>query len=216
MKTNMKLKDLRIGNYFRELSVVIIGVAVTLFVSDLISTEKENNDLNLQLTAIYSELEDNLQRMDVLIDYYDKLGHLRKYLLESVDSTDSAVNDSIRKYEHLAYNTISFTYKKGAYDMFVNSGAMKLLKDREQLLNITESYSVLEEIKQEHDGYVSSKSHLFNEIYKMDKDKIFDKSILMSSEIPYIFNFHALNSGMEIQAKEVKEQIEKVFSHKNR
>ncbi|MDR3287280.1 MAG: hypothetical protein LBT27_07550, partial [Prevotellaceae bacterium] len=66
-----QLKQLKIGNYFRELSVVIIGVAVTLFASNAITNAKAQKDLNIQLNAVYAELEYDLQKIDNLIDFYD-------------------------------------------------------------------------------------------------------------------------------------------------
>jgi hypothetical protein len=46
-----KLRQLKIGNYFRELPVVIIGVAVTLYAIDAITKIKEK--VNICETNIF-------------------------------------------------------------------------------------------------------------------------------------------------------------------
>jgi len=78
----LKLKQLKIGNYFRELSVVIIGVAVTLYASNAITNAKAQKDLHIQLNAVYAELEYDLQIINSLIDFYDDVEQLRKYVTE--------------------------------------------------------------------------------------------------------------------------------------
>ena len=208
-----KIQKLRIGNYLRELSVVIIGVAATLFAGGLINEMKEKKDLKLQLNSIYTELENNLERIDRTLLYYRKIEKLSDFLQESIRNPSPHINDSINKYKDVANWTLPFAYKKGAYDMFVNSGIMKQFTDREQLLNITECYSLLEVMKQEHEVYISSKMLIFNEIYKMKTEDIF-KYDIMDPPFYISFNFHTLNNSIESPAIEAKIQIEKTLENR--
>lgn len=209
------LKELRIGHYLRELSVVIIGVAITLFVSNVISTSKEKNDLKLQLSTIHLEMEDNLKKVDLIEQYYQRNKQLRTYLLQSVYDPQPTTLDSIRMYQDVAWNVSSFTVKRAAYDMFINSGSMKLLNDKELLLNITECYSMLESLIKEHENRMNIKMRVFEVTYEMDKEMIYDKDAdILSPHFKHIFNYQALNSGMEDHALETKLEIEKLLSGK--
>lgn len=206
------LKELKIGSYLRELSVVIIGVAVTLYVGNAITNMKEKKDLDLQLNAIYNELEENSKRLDPVIEFYHLHENLRNYLYEIIEYPERYNNDSINKYRKVLSYSIGFSYKRAAFDMFVNSGAMKLLTDRKQLLEITESYAILEEFKQGHDAHFALKAQTFSDIYRMDKAQLFGKDYnIMAPEWNIQFNFHALNNGMEELARSVKEELGKVL-----
>jgi len=207
-----KIKNLKVGDYLRELSIVIIGVAITLYAGNIIGDRKEQKDLNLQLTAVYAELEENLVNVDSIKRYYDDSFQLRKYLIESFKNPHFKNNDSIRKYERVASFISTFYYKKGAYEMFVNSGAMKLLSDREQLLNITESYAMLEALKDGSESYADSKMQVMQSVYHKDTPTAFNSDI-MDPRYNFMFNFQALTSGMENSANEVRIQIEKTLSY---
>ncbi|GEM_PF-1482156 len=207
------IKRLKIGNYLRELSVVIIGVAITLYASGVVSSIKEKKDLKLQLNAIYTELEENSRRLDAIIEDHKQHELLRNYLHRVIKDPAIYNNDSIAKYDKTLSSTATFSYKKGAFDMFVNSGAMALLTDREQLLEITECYALLEEFKDENDKFYEIKSQMFSETYRVDKKKFFSEDYdLRDEEWNIKFNFHTLNSGMVDFAVSVKEQLEVALS----
>jgi len=206
-------KQFNIGNYLRELSVVIIGVAVTLYGGSIINNIKEKKDLDLQLTAIYTELEENSRRLDNIIEYHKQHELLRKYLFSVNDDSGAYSNDSIMKYDNVLSTTASFSYKKGAFDMFINSGAMKLLTDRKKLLEITECYAMLEEFKHDNDAFFELKMQILSETYKIDRKLIFYEDYdLRDPQWNSKFNFHLLNSGMEELAIKVKEELEKTLS----
>lgn len=213
-----RIKELMIGNYLRELSIVIIGVAVTLYAGNVITGIKEKKDLDLQLKAVYSELEENSKRLDPVVEFYQVHENLRRYLYRVLENPESYSNDSIRKYRRVMSYNATFSYKHAAYDMFINSGAMKLMTDRKQLLEITEGYILLDDFKQSNDGYIQLKEKIFTEVYKMDKKKVFDKEYdIRNPEWNMEFNFHTLNSGMEEGARGVKEELEKIIAkHSNR
>lgn len=214
----MKLKQkrfgkLKISNYFRELSIVIIGVAITLYVSNCISSANEKENLRLQLTTIYTELEDNQVKLDYIIDYYKKHEHFRDLLIENISKPQQTLNDSINEYENIIGKIIPFTFKKGAYEMFLQSGAMKLLKDRNQLLNITESYILLEIAKEQHERYNNTKMQLFINVYETES-KLFLNIDINNPVYQGLINFHASNSGNRFYLEEAKAQIGKVLSRR--
>ncbi len=208
-----RLKEMRLGNYFRELSIVIIGVAVTLYAGNAITGIKEKKDLERQLEAVYIELEENSKRLDPVIEFYKVHEELRHYLYQVMEHPESYSNDSIQKYRRVMSFNANFSYKHAAYDMFINSGAMKLMTDRKQLLEITESYIMLEEFKDSNDGHIQLKEQKFTEVYKMDRKTVFEKEYdIRNPEWNMEFNFHALNSGMEEGARIVKTELDKVLA----
>jgi hypothetical protein len=196
--------------YFRELSIVIIGVAITLYVGNLVGTMKEQRNLNLQLTAIAAELEFNLARVDDIIDFYERHNHLQQSIIENIDNPQQ-VNDSINKPNSGIGSISSFIYKKGAYELFINSGAIHLLADRSLLWNITESYVWLELTKESAQQYFDAKMQAFFNLYNVNTKMLMGEVDVTAPQWRSMVNFHVVVSGFERSPKEAKEQIEKTL-----
>lgn len=202
--------------YLRELSVVIIGIAITFFFSDIISKSKEKKDLNTQLSIIYDELEENLQAIDMLIVHYDKHLKLRYYLNQYMEHPDENYADSVQLYSSTAFNSEGFYYKRAAYEMFINSGMMKAVEDRQLLLSITESYLKLEAVKQEHETHLELKYNEYTKLYsKLNKKFLITNEIDITNPLfENILIFHTVNTGIGESVKKVKKQIEKTLEQR--
>lgn len=201
--------------YFRELSVVIIGVAVTFYLSGLISASNERKDLNLYLDAIRSELAYNLDCVDSLSVHYNDHIIFRQLLLDYSKVPQKSTLDSIDMYSQVYNGSNTFTYKKAAYEMFINSGAMKTLNDKQLLLDITESYILLETLYVEHEKHTELKFKQFAEIYALIDLQFLKENIsILHPAMRRLYNFHALNSGLYKLVDKVKAQLEKTLDEK--
>ena len=62
-KTNLKekLQNWKLGNYFRELSIVTAGVFITLAGTDFINSASQEKQINKSMQMIKMELEENLK-----------------------------------------------------------------------------------------------------------------------------------------------------------
>jgi hypothetical protein len=137
----------KFGKYFREVSVVVIGVAITLFASYWLTKRNENKDIALYLHALKLELEENLKVIDETnkhiiqrsVNYSDYLRSHDKKLLNV---------DTLKYYmQHTVYNASSITIKTNAFEMFKTSGNMRLVGNKELLLSIWDAYAQLVELK---------------------------------------------------------------------
>lgn len=63
-KTNLKekLQNWKLGNYFRELSIVTAGVFITLAGTDFINSASQEKQINKSMQMIKMELEENLKK----------------------------------------------------------------------------------------------------------------------------------------------------------
>jgi hypothetical protein len=208
---NIKQSTAKIGNYLRELSIVIIGVAVTLYAGDVIGNLKEQKDLNLQLAAIYTELEFNLERVDEIINIHKRHDHLRESIMENIDHPQQ-VNDSINKPNSGIGSRASFIYKKGAYEMFINSGAMKLLANRQLLLEITECYIWLESTKEGSQRYYEAKMQELSKLNNLDTKTYLGNIDISDPRFHGIVNFYIGFNGFGYTPEMAKEQIEKTLA----
>lgn len=156
------------GKYLREVSVVILGVAVTLIATNWISNRGEKKDLELYLDAVELELEDNLKQLEIAKNFMNQAHRLGEYFKST--KLENLNADSIKPYYNVLNEAYLFVYKAGAFDMLKTSGAMRLIKDKELVLDIWQSYSNLERYKAEHDMYMTEKSSMMTSLYYQYED----------------------------------------------
>jgi len=151
-KESIKKVVKKTGKYVREISVVVIGVTITLSVSHWISIKNEKRDMALNLRAITMECQENAKDMGVLIESLIPANRYSVYL-QSHDK-NSLNKDTINSYYSLFYSTPrNFTFKTNAFEMFKNSGTMRLLDDKVLLMeiwNVYDGFNYLKEIIDEH------------------------------------------------------------------
>ncbi|MDR3251728.1 MAG: hypothetical protein LBT42_08725 [Tannerella sp.] len=211
-----KLRQLKIGNYFRELSVVIIGIAVTLYASDAITGAKEKEGMNIQMNDIYAELEFNLFIIDRLTPHFDGVDSLKEYLRKDYKNPGQGYADSLRNYIHVVGQTHSFLYKKGAYEMFLNSGSAKLFEDKTLLSGITECYAMMEMAKESVDRDMSLKMDMIRKLYDYDTEAVVDEDMdLKRPMYRSLYNYYMVSTGGGGESlKNAKESIEKALAQR--
>ena len=204
----------KIRKYLREISVVVIGVAITLSLSYWISNNKEKKDMFLYLDAIRLELEENIKAIDQYIEdlqgsvkYADYLQSHDKKLLNA---------DTISSYAYAYGNVPVYKFKTNAFEMFKNSGFMRLMDDRRLLLTVWNAYAELDGLRLE-----------LNECIQVKKEEIRKEIQILAEEIPHIpmYNFYLSNIpykmpyNCEETAKILKEtlgQLEKTLNIKQK
>ena len=154
-KSKMPIK--KTGKYLREISVVVIGVAITLSASYWITNKNAERDLVLYLNTIKMELEENINsfeeyKKNILQPSINYSNYLRSHEKKSLNL------DSLIFYRNTtAFNNTPITIKANALDMFKSSGNMRLVKDKKLLLSLWESYAKLDELKQGFEGIQTMK-----------------------------------------------------------
>ena len=148
--TDRSYKFTETRKYLREISVVVIGVAITLSVSYWLGVKSEKRDMALHLNAIKMELEENAKDIGYLIELLNPELKYTTYL----QSHDKKFldKDTLNSYFLYCYDVARMiTFKTNAFEMFKNSGTMRLMDDRELLLAIWTIYDELALLKQLND-----------------------------------------------------------------
>jgi len=169
------------GKYLREISVVVIGVAITLSASYWLGVKKEKRDMALHLRAIKMELQENAGD---LFSSFKNLKRQCRYTayLQSHDK-ESLDKDTLNSYVSLCYAPPgNFTFRTNAFEMFKNSGTMRLMDDKELLRgiwNVYDNFAYLKELINEHNrlklNFIEKEISLFD----VDRGKIEFNSIPM-------------------------------------
>ena len=127
----------KIGKYLCEISVVVIGVAITLSASYWISNKSEKRDMALYLDAIKLELEENIETLEQAIKDLEPSIKYSNYL-RSLDVKSLNI-DSISSYEN-ALSVNMYSFQTNAFEMFKNSGIMRFIDDKEFLQSLWNMY----------------------------------------------------------------------------
>ena len=197
------------GKYFREISVVVIGVAITLFASYLISNRSVKKDIALSLNAIKIELERNA----IAFDEYATLLHKSTRYANYVQSNDakSISQDSIRYYAYTDEDGIGWgeinqqtVLIKDAFDMFKTSGTMRYVTDKKVLVSIWEIYSKMENTQK-----------MLDECFQLKRDLAIDELTSNKGNAPIpMLRFYSIGAPrmMESKCRQVSEKVKEVLS----
>jgi len=169
------------GKYLREISVVVIGVAITLSASYWLGVKKEKRDMALHLRAIKMELQENAGDLFSLEKNLKRQCRYSSYL-KSHDK-ESLDKDTLSSYASLCYAPpFNVTFKTNAFEMFRNSGTMRLMDDKEllrEIWNVYDNFAILKELINEHNrlklNFIEKEISLFD----VDRGKIEFNSIPM-------------------------------------
>jgi hypothetical protein len=135
-----------IVRYIRDLSIVIAGIAVTLYFTGRITNQSEKRDIGLYLNAIKIEMEENIKIVNEAIEYIQPSVRYSAYLYSH--DKESLNKDTIKSYLTAFYTSQSFTFKTNAFEMFKSSGTMRLMNDKNLLLSIWDMYAKLTDLKE--------------------------------------------------------------------
>ena len=146
-----KISIKKIVRYVRDLSIVVAGIAVTMYVNDQITNKSEKRDLRLYLNAIVLELQENIKDIEEQIKMEQKSFGYAKYLnsvgVKSVTDVKPVSRDTVNSYIDSIYLVQSVTYKTNAFEMFKLSGTMRLMENKELILTIWKAYTNMDEVK---------------------------------------------------------------------
>jgi len=204
-KTNSKFR--KFTKYLRELSVVVVGVAITFIGSTWINNYQEKNKLERHLDTVKIELEHNLAIVQGHKEYYEDLAKLSEYLRS--DKPENLQQDSINPYIYVIGNFFTVVYGTGALETLKTSGTMNRIKNQNLSKSILDSYAALEGLKGASDSYMSRK---MDEVYNgiLNNQQIFDGDI-RHPNIRRMFLFFALSMDIETEMTAIVKQLEETL-----
>jgi hypothetical protein len=202
MKTKIsKQTILTIVKYLRDFSIVVAGIAVTLYVNYKISNRSEKRDLKLYMSAVKLELEENVrdteQRIVILKKSVRYAYYLRMHDKESLNA------DTIQYYQSGGWAShTTIIYKSTAFEMLKTSGVLRLVDDKVLLLSIWDAYHALDNYKNFlNDGYQIKLEELNRFIHLPDKER---------EELIPMYQFYAVSTIPDEMLRLCREVLEQL------
>jgi len=166
----IKIPIKKIGKYLREISVIVIGVAITLFASYWLNLRSEKRDVSLYMDAIKMELEENIKKIDDEMEFFQQEAAYSDYLLSN-DKKSLSLDTIVANFGNNIWYVEIPSFYTDAFDMFKLSGFMRLMDDKELLLSIWKVYSHLDIL-----------TSTFQEASKWKIDEIKQEMLIRSQE----------------------------------
>ena len=178
----LKIKNIRpVIKYLRELSIVVIGVAITVGIGFWINNNSLKKDQKLYLDAIKLELEENIKQFDHLTKWLQKSYNYALYI--NFTDKKSLDKDTLSYYSKTDNDGCGYTYtgsmsamiSTNAFEMYKSSGAMRQMKNKEKLKAIWEAYTRIEMAQIHIDKYFRIKEDEVMRYARLKEEgKIFD------------------------------------------
>ena len=148
-RLNHKIKSWRIGDYFRQFSIVAAGIIVTFWGNDRITENARQKEVRATMQLITEELEYNKQELRNIKHLLDIDIHMSLLLKEHDMDVSKIPTDTLWKYGKLFNNMDEFSYRTDALDVLKGSSLMQYIPDKRMLQDVLQTYF---ELGQETEG----------------------------------------------------------------
>ena len=131
-RLNHKIKSWRIGDYFRQFSIVAAGIIVTFWGNDRITENARQKEVRATMQLVTEELE----YMDV----------------------SKIPTDTLWKYGKFFNNMDEFSYRTDALDVLKGSSLMQYIPDKRMLQDVLQTYFELGRKQKDVSDYYAAKT----------------------------------------------------------
>ncbi len=180
-----RVKKLRVFSYFRELSVVIIGVLITLAITDRINTNTKRSEIREALSLVKMELWNNLEILEEVSTYYEEDIKLLGLFRDNLENIRAIPAESILENPNVFGRMFEFTPTKDAYEVLKSSVLMPYIKDKTLLLDLMKCYSQMDKVANAVALYVDLKIESAHNSLDIDPSLLYQLSNWMEQGDPY-------------------------------
>ena len=174
-RLNHKIKSWRIGDYFRQFSIVAAGIIVTFWGNDRITENARQKEVRATMQLITEELEYNKQELRNIKHLLDIDIHMSLLLKEHDMDVSKIPTDTLWKYGKLFNNMDEFSYRTDALDVLKGSSLMQYIPDKRMLQDVLQTYFELGRKQRDVGDYYATKTDAL-------------MSAAMSRELAHVFD----------------------------
>lgn len=185
------LKRWRIGDYFRQFSIVTAGVMVTFIGSDLISNISTQKQLKSCMQLVIRELDSNKEEIENVKYKYERDCTMANYLIDADFDIDRCSLDTLRKYQTFISQISAFTYSTDALEVLKTS-SLQAIDDKNLLLSVIETYKVLDQVQKGMSTYYDLKKSIILPVV-LEREQSADENDTYDSYKSILANKAALN-----------------------
>ncbi|WP_455586889.1 hypothetical protein [Bacteroides sp.] len=159
-KVKTIVKGWRLGDYFRQFSIVAAGIIVTFWGSDKITEHSRQKEVRATMQLVAEELEYNRKELRDVKWLLDIDVHMSALLLEHKMDIYDIPEDTLQKYGKLFSNLSEFSYRTDALDVLKGSSLMQYISDKRLLQDVMQTYFQLGRTKKDVGDYYQVKTNV--------------------------------------------------------
>lgn len=162
----MKIKrfsEWRLGDYFRQLSIVILGIVVTFMASDALSEYSKSRELKKAMQLVREELRLNRENVHKIAGWVKMNQYVGTMMLQAGKNLEGIPDDTLRKYVNIPFQTDDFLYTNHALELLKTSSLFQQMRDKEHALQLIKAYAELELVARTMDFFMTEKIKRMNE-----------------------------------------------------
>ena len=157
-RLNHKIKSWRIGDYFRQFSIVAAGIIVTFWGNDRITENARQKEVRATMQLVTEELEYNRQELRNIKHLLDIDIHMSLLLREHDMDVSKIPTDTLWKYGKFFNNMDEFSYRTDALDVLKGSSLMQYIPDKRMLQDVLQTYFELGRKQKDVSDYYATKT----------------------------------------------------------
>lgn len=160
------------GDYFRQLSIVVLGIVITFLGSDWISNQYRQKEVRAAMQLVIEELKYNKLQLKQFENEYGADCRMALMLISHDFDSDRLPIDTLQKYERFVTSVYTFSYTTDALEVLKSSSLMQQVSDKRLLLDILHTYNKLKITSAEIKSYSDMKEEVvFSFSLSMDENE---------------------------------------------
>jgi len=155
------------GRYLKyaigEIVLVVIGILIALQINNWNNKRIETKEEISSYKNIKRQINDDKNVITGIIDYNDLHYKQYEYANKLIEQNDQSKIDTLGKIALKLYNYSDFNRSSNIYQNLINSGELKLLKNRdivEQIQQLEETYIYMNRMEKIHFEVIMSGTHM--------------------------------------------------------
>ena len=161
------MEENKTGKYLKyaigEIVLVVIGILVALSINNWNTKKIEKREEISSLKNIKRQINDDKNVISGIIDYNDLYYKQYKYANQVIEQNDRSKIDTLGKIALKLYKYSDYNRSSNIYQNLINSGELKLLKNRdiiEKIQRLEEAYIYMNRMEKIHFDVIMSGVHL--------------------------------------------------------
>lgn len=159
-KVKITVKSWRVGDYIRQFSIVVAGIIVTFWGSDLIAEHTRQKEVRATMLLVAEELEYNRGELHRIKNLLDIDRHMSRLLVDQGMNISEISGDTLWKYGKLFNYFDEFSYRTDALEVLKGSSLMQYISDKRILQDVLQTYFELGRKKRDVSGYYETKTNV--------------------------------------------------------
>ena len=157
-KIKSTIKGWRLGDYFRQFSIVAAGIIVTFWGSDRITEYSRQKEVRAAMQLVADELEYNRKELRNIKHLLDIDRNMSSLLIKHKMDISGIPRDTLTKYDKLFNNMNELSYRTDALDVLKGSSLMQYISDKRLLQDVLQIYFELGKRKKDIGDYYAAKT----------------------------------------------------------